>query len=115
MAAKLNGEQRIYLETETPIDVPAIQSQLGYQYASERPHYNRADPWDCAFGEPRMIDSERGFMKERDRVVEIFTRAFPKGWEAQILYHPPNRGSAIYHWSSTEGTLHPYTLASPDR
>jgi hypothetical protein len=29
-------------------------------------------------------------------------------WDADLVYHPPGRGSAVYHWSSTEGTLHPY-------
>lgn len=106
MLAKLNGELRIYIETQAPIELSEIQSQLGYSYASESSHHASNDPWCCAFGEPRRLDSEVDFFKERDRVAATFCRNFGTSWEAELLYHPPGRGKAIYHWSRAEGILH---------
>jgi hypothetical protein len=98
-AAKRNGEVRIYLETPASIDLDGIQAQLGYQYAYARPHSTPADPFDCAFGDPRPIGSEAEFFRERDRLVQIFAKDLPSGWDAEFLYYPPNCASAIYHWS----------------
>jgi hypothetical protein len=106
--ARLNGELRIYVQTRAPIDLSAIQSRLGYRFASRRPHHTLTDPWEYAFGEPRMIHSEMDFIKERNGVVLIFTTELPAEWEAEILYYSPAGASAIYHWSSAEGILHPY-------
>jgi len=43
-AAKLNGEIRIYLETASQIDLPAVKAQLQYWYTFERPHQTPLDP-----------------------------------------------------------------------
>ena len=110
-AAKQNGEIRIYLETETPIDFERIRMQLGYPYAYERPHSAAGDPFDYAFGDPRAIGSEEDFVRELARVAEIFSKGLGQRWTVELLYYAPGSASAIYHWSSAEETLHPHTVA----
>jgi hypothetical protein len=106
-AAKLNGEIRIYLETASQIDLPAVKAQLQYWYAFERPHQTPLDPWGCAFADPRVILSAADCANERDRVIEILEAGLPTSWEADVVYHPPGHASAMYHWSSAEGPTHP--------
>lgn len=106
-AAKLNGEIRIYLETASQIDVHRVKAQLQYWYGFERPHRTPSDPWGCAFADPRVIQSPAEFANERKRVVEIIRTGLATSWEADVVYHPPGHASAMYHWSSIEGAMHP--------
>ena len=99
---------RLYLNTLGPIVVHELQSALGYGYAYERDHRMVTDPWDYAFGDARRLESEDTFNLERDRIIHVLLAQVLGAWEADFLYHPPGQGSALYHWSSTEGKLLPY-------
>jgi hypothetical protein len=107
-AAASAGEIRLYLDTVERVILQELQSALGYGYGSERDHRTLTDPWEYALGDARHIVSEVGFSAERDRVIHILLAQIAAGWDADLLYYPPRQGSAIYHWSSAEGTLHPY-------
>lgn len=107
-AAALAGELRLYLNTADRVIVQELQSALGYGYACERDHRSPDDPWEYAFGDARAIVSGTTFDMERNRVTTILLSQIPSDWDADLMYHPPGRASAVYQWSSTEGTLHPY-------
>ena len=55
-----------------------------------------------------VIESEVRFIAEHDRFIRLLLAEVSAHREADFLYYPPGQASALYHWSSTEGTLHPY-------
>jgi hypothetical protein len=106
-AAKLNGEVRVYADTTSRIDWTAVKAKLGYSYAFERPHHSPDDPWEYAFGDPRGLGTEADFFGERDRIAEILQALTGIEWTAEVHYYSSGTLRHLYHWSSTEGTLHP--------
>jgi hypothetical protein len=54
------------------------------------------------------IESEIMFMAERDRLIHVLLVHVAFDWDADVLYYPPQKASALYAWSSTEGMLTPY-------
>ncbi|MCL4851825.1 MAG: hypothetical protein KJZ78_10640 [Bryobacteraceae bacterium] len=112
--ALVNGEVHLYLDTASPIDAKELQARLTYAYSHQREHLTSSDPWESAFFDTRFIPSEAEFLKERDRVVEIMLSAIPGQWDASLTYYPPGRASGPYHWSSSEGILHPYRTVNLD-
>lgn len=112
--ALVNGEVHLYLNTASPIDAKELQARLAYAYSHQREHRTSSDPWESAFFDPRFIPSEAEFLKERDRVVEIMLSAIPGQWDANLTYYPPGQASALYHWSRSEGILHPFRTVNPD-
>ena len=112
--ALVNGEVHLYLDTASPIDAKELQARLTYAYSHQREHRTSSDPWESAFFDTRFIPSEAEFLKERDRVVEIMLSAISGQWDANLIYYPPGQPSAPYHWSSSEGILHPYRTVNLD-
>jgi len=111
-AAISAGEVRLYLNTAERLIPQQLQSALGYGYECEHDRRTLTDPWDYAFGDARFIVSEIMFNTERDRVAHVLRSQVVGDWNADLLYYPPGQGSALYHWSSAEGTLHPYRTVS---
>jgi hypothetical protein len=107
-AVTSNGEVRLYVNIAGQVDLNQLRSALAYSYAHERDHRTPTDPWEYAFGDARRIESEVMFTAERDRIIRVLLVQIAGDWEADILYYPPHRASALYHWSSTEGMLTPY-------
>jgi len=105
--AATTGEVRLYLNAADTVDIELLRSALGYKYAHQRDHRIPTDPWECALGDARIIESEAMFGLERDRILHILSEQIPSPWEADLLYYPRGRSSALYHWSSAEGMLHP--------
>jgi hypothetical protein len=105
--AKENGEIRLYVSTKDEIDFEHLNARLGFRYASRREHHSVGDPWEWAFADPRRVHSETDFVNERDRVVKICLAELRTDWELELLYHPPKRSGAIYHWSSSGGWMLP--------
>jgi hypothetical protein len=103
-----NGQVRLYVTILRQIDLNKVRSALAYSYAHERDHRTPTDPWEYAFGDVRRIESKMMFTAERDRLIRVLLAHISGDWEADVLYYPPQKASALYHWSSTEGMLTPY-------
>jgi hypothetical protein len=101
------GEVRLCLETIGPLALDKVRSALEYSFAHGRDHRTVTDPWEYAFGDPRRIETDAMFSFERDRVIQVVLSEVSGSWDADLLYYPPRICSARYHWSSSEGTLHP--------
>ena len=112
IAAAYLGEVRIYLQTAESVVTEDLRSVLGYAYSHQRDRRNASDSWESAFGDARQIESEVRFDLERERVVSILRAQVAGHWEADVLYYPRGQAQALYHWSSSEGTLHPYRTIS---
>ena len=108
IAAASLGEMQIYLDTAAPVGKEELRSALAYACAHERDHRNETDPWEYAFGDARQIESEASFEMERGRIIRILLVRVRSDWEVDVLYYPHGQASALYHWSSSQGTLHPY-------
>ena len=102
------GEVRVYLDTAAPVLTAELQSALAYAYAHERDHRNETDPWEYAFSDARQIESGASFELERRRIVDVLLAQVAGDWDADVLYYPRGQASALYHWSSSQGTVHPY-------
>jgi hypothetical protein len=108
VAAASLGEVRVYLQTAEPVVTDNLRSVLAYAYSHQRDHRNAYDPWESAFGDARQIESEVRFDIERERVVSVLRAQPASHWEADVLYYARGQAQALYHWSSSQGTLHPY-------
>jgi hypothetical protein len=80
----------------------------------ERPHHSPDDPWEYAFADPRGLWTEADFFGERDRVVTILDALPGISWTADVLYYSSGTLSDLYHWSSQEGTLHPFRVETSE-
>jgi len=103
-AAASVGEVRLYIDAAQPLMMQGVKSALGYGYGAGRDRLNPDDPWEYAFGDARGLASEAAFEIERDRVRNILLSHISGDWEAEFMYYPPRRGSALYFWSSIEDT-----------
>jgi len=105
------GEMRLYLEASNPVKVGDVQSALGYSFGYGRDHRTDSDPWEYCFSNAQDVESETAFLLERDRVIHALLSLVSGEWGADLLYNARGQGSALYHWSSSEGNSHPYQTA----